>query len=236
MSTSTIRATKESREALARYQLLETAGVLRMKVEDAPALYGHLRDTLDRAERDINDGRLPMARDRLGEVAAGLVAKDQAIEDQRRTLEQTTLAEARGADTKQLESGARTRDGWLWLLSKEKYEVDRREAGRLFREKWSRAVDSLPSCIAGSVGGGGDAPSTSAAHAKFELDSLRFHMRRSVGARSAARLYWLLEEVVGKGETVRKLSGGKDRDGEVMVAELGIALDLAGVFLGAVRI
>jgi hypothetical protein len=41
--------------------------------------------------------------------------------------------------------------------------------------------------------------------------------------------------VVGRGETARQLANGDGHKAEGVAIELGFALDLAGVYLGAVR-
>lgn len=126
------------------------------------------------------------------------------------------------------------------LALRGRYSPGRVEAGRRFREKFNRATDdSMKSCL--SDGGAGavpeDAPCSHAArsHARFEIEGVQRHMQSSAGLASGVLLFERLVAVVGRGETVRQLAGGDGHKADALVVELGFALDLAGVYLGAIR-
>ncbi|MDP1599002.1 hypothetical protein [Phenylobacterium sp.] len=236
----TIRPTASMVAAVTAKQLSEVLIALRNTIEGNPQLYGRQTRKLDRAERAIFDRRFNDARELMADMQQGIEARDQAASMQAAAQEQEALSEARGAPTSKTETGVATRDGWLWLVNKGRYSAGRVEAGRRFREKFSKATDdSMKSCLADGAAGAvsEDAPCSHAArsHARFEIEGVQRHMQSSAGLASGSLLFERLVAVVGRGETVRQLAGGKDREAEGLAIELGFALDLAGVYLGAVR-
>lgn len=237
MTRTALKATARMKDELAARQLDGILRLLRSKIESDPKRYGGLGSKLTRAERSVLDGRLVDAREQIIEIERSIDEKDEAAATEAQLSEQERLSEARGVPTARAESGVAMRDGWLWLVAKGRFSASRVASGRLFREKYERAYPgaSVKSCLADGGGGGDANPVASNAHAKFEIQGVRLHMESSVGHHTAAALFTLLEDVVGKGDTVRRLAKGDDRKSEGLVVELGLALDLAGVYLGAVR-
>lgn len=235
---STVRPTPAMVAALTARQLTDVLNSLRGKTEANPKLYGRQTQALSRAERAIFDKRFQEAREILGGVQAGIVERDQAEQDRAASAEHEALGDARGTPTARTETGVATRDGFLWLVNRKRYTQARVEAGRLFREKYAKAIGgSVRSCLNDTVGGGGDASPTAAQiHAKFEVEGVRRHLRGAVGESSGEAIYSLLEAVCGRGETVRQLASGEDRKADALAVELGFALDMAGVYLGTVRV
>lgn len=208
---------------------------LRSRIEGNPTLYGGMLAKLEKAEIATDNGHIAQAGDRILEIEQFIADKDEAVATAAQLAEQEALSDARNTPTAKADSGVSTRDGWLWLLSKKRYSGPRVEAGRIFREKFTKAEASLKSCIGDSNGGGGTgAPLGN--HARFELDGVKKHMVSAVGSTTGEALYSLIAAVVGRGETVRSLTDGDDRKADAKAVELGLALDLAGVYLGAVRI
>lgn len=238
VSSTALKSNRTMKDQLAARQLTDRVQVIRSRIEGDPRRYGGLGSRLDRAERSIMDRRLVDARDHLIDIEQAIAAKDEAAQTKAQQEEQERLAEARNSPTDKTETGVATRDGWLWLERKKRFTGTRLQAGRIFREKYAKATgSSVKSCIAESTGGGGgDAtPTASQVHARFEIDGVRAHMRSAIGQTNGGALFSLLEEVCGKGETVRSLVDGDDRKADAKVIELGFALDLAGVYLGVAR-
>lgn len=232
----TITASRRAKDEVEKRHLTNILQLLRGKIEGNPKLYGGLISKLERAERAVFDGHHVQARDQIIEIERIIDEKDETAATQAQQAEQAKLAASRDQPTHTADSGASTRDGWLWLLNKQRFTGGRTEAGRVFREKYERSQGSLKSCISGVTSGGGDATiSGEQSHARFELDGVRKHMASAVGATSGEALYQLLVAVVGRGDTVRQLVDGNDRKADGKVIELGFALDLAGVYLGVIR-
>lgn len=239
MTRTAIKSNARMKDELATRQLDGILRLLRGKIEGDPQRYGGLGSRLSRAERSVLDGRLVDAREQIIEIERAIDEKDEAAANAAQQAEQERLSEARHQPTARAESGVSTRDGWLWLVSRKRFSAARIEAGRLFREKYAKAQPgaSVKSCLHDGVGGGGDAtPVAGNSHARFEVEGVERHMASSVGHQSGGSLFALLVSVVGQGETVRQLAKGDDRKAEGLVVELGFALDLAGVYLGAVRV
>lgn len=238
MSTvTTLRASPEAANYFAATQLLGVLEVVRRKIEDRPRVLGAFRGAADKVARSIQDRRLDDARDQIGDLLTWIAVRE---EDERTALqasEQERLAQARGQDTDTADDGSRTRDGYIWLRRKGKIIGSRAEAGEKLREHFANAESPLRSCINDQPGGGGGNASPSEAYglARFELDGLKGHMKSAVGSGRASYLYALLEAVVGRGETIRQITGNKDREGERVVVELCCALDMAAARFGMVR-
>lgn len=236
MTRTALKSSPRMKDELAQRQLGVILQRLRSKIEGDPTRYGGLGMKLSRAERSTLDGRIVDAREQIIEIERIIDEKDEAAKTEAMLAEQERLSDARGAPTAKAESGVSTRDGFLWLVGKKRVSAARAEAGRLFREKYEKAhAAPVKSCLADGGGGGNATPLASNSHAKFEIEGVRRHMESSVGSHTAGSLFSLLEAVCGKGDTVRQLAKGDDRKADVMVAELGLALDLAGVYLGAIR-
>lgn len=238
MTATTLKANRKMKEEAAVRSLNDELLVLRQRIESDPERYGGVAKLLERAERSALARNLPAARDDLIELKQRMEERDAALDVAAQQAEQARLSEARGAPTHKSETGVSTRDGWLWLVNKGRFSPSRVEAGRLFREKFTRATDdSMKSCLNDSAGGaGGDGnPMAARAHARFELDGVKRHMASSVGSATGGRLYDLACAIVGRGDTARQIASGDGHKADGVVIELGFALDLAGVYLGSVR-
>lgn len=238
MTSTALKSNPRMKDALAVRLLSEKAQVVRAVLESDPKLYGGTQTKMERLDRAIFSRHLEQARDLIDDLDQVIAAKQEAAAIHAGAQEREALAETRGAPTVKTETGVATRDGWLWLVNKGRYSPGRVEAGRLFREKFSKATDdSMKSCLNDSGGGGaGDGnPMAARLHAQFEIDGVRSHMRSAVGLLAGATLFDLLTAVCGRGETVRQIAAGDDRKADAKAIELGFALDLAGVYLGAVR-
>lgn len=240
MTTSTkLRATPEMIAQRTKQELEGMLTGVRQQFEGNPQRYGRPTQKFDQAERAIFDKRFQQARDHLIDLQQHMDARDEAAEAEAQAKEQERLADARNTPTVRTETGVSTRDGWLWLVNKGRYSPGRVEAGRLFREKFLKATDDpMKSCLNDSPGGGGgDAnPMAGRLHAQFEVEGVKRHMVSSVGQVTGAALFDRLCAVVGRGETARQLANGDGHKAEGVAIELGFALDLAGVYLGAVRV
>lgn len=239
MTATALKSNRQMKEELALRSLTDELQVLRLKIDNHPDRYSGFGKLLERAEASVLARNVRGARDDLIAIKQRLDERDAELDTAARLAEQEKLSDARGAPTHKSETGVATRDGWLWLVNKGRYSPARVEAGRLFREKFTRATDdSMKSCLNDTVGGsGGDSnPMAARKHAQFEINGVRSHMISSAGYLAGDRLFALMCDVVGNGQTIRQRSGGKDRDADAMTIELGFALDLAGVYLGAVRI
>lgn len=242
MTATTLKANRKMKEEAAVRSLNDELLVLRQRIESDPERYGGVGRLLERAERSALARNLPAARDDLIELKQRMEERDAAFDVAAQQAEQARLAEARGAPTHKSETGVSTRDGWLWLVNKGRFSPARVEAGRRFREKFSKAMDdSMRSCLNDSVGGSGEDanPTSGRSHARFEIEGVKRHMISSAGQAAGAHLFDRLCAVVGRGETARQLAADEGRvDGhktEAVAMELGFALDLAGVYLGAIR-
>lgn len=239
MTATALKSTPQMKEALALRSLDDELQVIRQKVEGSPDRYSGFGKLLDRAAGAIQARNVRGARDDLISIKQRLAERDAELDTAAQQAEQARLSEARGAPTHKSETGVSTRDGWLWLVNKGRYSPARVEAGRLFREKFTRATDDpMKSCLNDSTGGGaGDGnPMAARLHAQFEIDGVRKHFVSSVGQASGAHLFDRLSAIVGRGDTARQIAGGDGHKAEGVVIELGFALDLAGVYLGAVRV
>jgi len=148
---------------------------------------------------------------------------------------QAALLEERGVETVTAKNGHRSRDGWLWLRAKAGLTPEQREAGD--RWTWDYAAvrsDSMKSCLAESMNGApsGD-PAVRKAEAGGRMSAARRHIRHSIGDE---RLADLLDAVCGRGETVREMAGGDGRGVASLTAEARIALNMAAVSYGIVRV
>lgn len=239
MTATALKSNRQMKEELALRSLTDELQVLRLKIDNHPDRYSGFGKLLERAEASVLARNVRGARDDLIAIKQRLDERDAELDTAARLAEQEKLSDARGAPTHKSETGVATRDGWLWLVNKGRYSPARVEAGRLFREKFTKATDdSMKSCLndgTGGVGGDGN-PLAARMHARFELDGVRKHMASSAGAVTGGRLYDLACAIVGRGETARQIANGDGHKAETVAVELGFALDLAGVYLGAVRI
>lgn len=241
MAAAMLTASPAQIEALWAKELGEIARTLRRRVDNHPGRYGGCDAKLDAAERSIQDKRLLNARDQITAVTRLMEERDASVGVKEALAEQEKLGDLRGAPTHQADAGNLTRDGWLWLKAKGRFDTTRRAAGDHFREKFNKATDSLRSCTGDQTGGGGEGPSAIYSNAKFELDGVKLHMRRAAGEDTGRALFNLLSAVCGQGATVRQIAKGEettakiDRRSDALVIELGLALDMAGVYFGMIR-
>ena len=229
-----LQSTRRMKDEMALRSARMALQGLRSRIEGNPSLYGGMLAKLEKAEIAAENGHIVQAGDRILEIEKFIAEKDEALATEARLAEQEALAEARNVPTDKADSGVRTRDGWLWLVRKGRYTAARMQAGEVFREKFTNAEASLKSCIGDTTGGGGGAAPI-CNFAAFELDGVKKHMASSVGHETGGALYSLLCAVVGRGDTVRGLADGDERKADAKTVELGLALDLAGVYLGVVR-
>lgn len=238
MSATKLRATPGMINEANKRELSGVLSGLIQRFESNRPRYGYPTGRIDRIDRAIFDGRFEQAREGMLELERAMNDKDEAAAADDQAKEQERLAEARNAPTARTETGVSTRDGWLWLVNKGRYSTARVEAGRQFKELYARATDDpMPSCINDGTGGRGEGDHMERRiSAQTKVNAIRQRIIDGVGMVSGANLYELLCLVVGQGVTVRQLAGGKDRESEAKVIELGFALDVAGVYLGAVRV
>lgn len=242
MTAAAIKSNGKMKEELALRSLGDELQVLRLRVDNNPDRYSGFGKQIEHAENCVMSRNVKGARDSLIAIKQRLEERDARLETASRLAEQAKLSDARGAPTHKSETGVSTRDGWLWLVNKGRFSPARVEAGRRFREKFSKAMDdSMRSCLNDSVGGSGEDanPTSGRSHARFEIEGVKRHMISSAGQAAGAHLFDRLCAVVGRGETARQLAADEGRvDGhktEAVAMELGFALDLAGVYLGAIR-
>lgn len=241
MSTASLKATPHQMDALAAKRLREYATRLRQRNERTPGRYGRIGDRLDAAGYSIDQSLYATALDQLKAIETHMDGADAEVGVRQSLVEQESQGDRRDAPTHTTESGSQTRDGWRWLLAKGRIDDRRRPIGERFREIHDKAQDSLRSCLADGTGGGDQNVAATYNHAKFELDGVRLHMRRSAGEETGAALYQLITAVCGRGDTVRALAASqvdetkKDRKADALTIELGLALDMAGVYFGMIR-
>lgn len=148
---------------------------------------------------------------------------------------QDALLAERGVETVAAKSGHRSRDGWAWLRAKANLTPAQRDTGD--RWSWDYAetrTDGVKSCLSEGVHG---AVATDPAERKHDaakrINGARKHIRLATGDE---RLADLLDAVCGRGETVREMAGGDDRKALYLTAEARIALNMAAVSYGVLRV
>jgi hypothetical protein len=232
----TITASRRAKDEVERRHLTIILQHLRSKAEGNPQRYGGIGSRIDRAERAVLDGHYVQAREHVEAIDIFMLDKDETADIQAQQAAAAKLAEARDEPTATAESGVSTRDGFLWLANKGRLTKARVDAGLAFRQKYAKAHGvPVKSCLDDSGGGGDATPVAGNSHAKFEIDGVRKHIISSVGHATGSALIKLLEEVCGEGGTVRKLASGDAKKADILEAEFGLALDLAGVYLGVIR-
>lgn len=223
----TLKATEGQSQALYRHKITERARIVRGRVEAVPGAG-------QQAKMDSVDNRIRLAHYTL---AADLMDHiDQALDRHRQSVEAAHMAAAghaqdqllaeRGTETFEVGS-VRSRDGWLWLKARKRLTSAQSDAGDKFGALYRGATRDTLSTSANDNGGESkvDAMDVYSA-ARQKLAAVKRHI---TGATGAERLFDLLVNVCGRGDTLRSLAGGDDRLAGCMEADLKTALDMASV-------
>lgn len=236
---TTLRAKDVARISLDWKKLEARSALLRGRVEAKPG--AGMEGPMKSAESHIRARFMDKATEALERVTDGLEAYDRKVLD----TENRQSAEAqdkdlatKGIDTLRTATGVGQRHGMLWLIEKKRLTGDRRRAAEAWSVDYAMVQqDSLRSCLNDNGRGGSDGPSQSIIEkrvaASHRLKRVRSHIVASTGS---ARLADLAEAVCGRGDNVRALAGGSQALADRTETELMIALDMAAVSYGILRV
>lgn len=121
------------------------------------------------------------------------------------------------------------RDGLLWLVARNRISTAQRMAGERYRAIYAVLFASpVRSCIADTIGSSpGDALTVAKANARQALDRAR-----KIALAGDLALIRLVDEVAGKGSTIRDLAGGDRHRADGLEVELKVALRLLAKHFG----
>lgn len=236
---SRLSANDNTRIALQWRKIVARATLLRGRVEASPG--AGMDGVLKAAEQHINARFMDKANEALDRITDGLedfAAKVAERTERAAAADHDKVLEAKGIDTLRGETGVGQRHGMLWLIEKKRLSGDRRRAAEAWSADYSLvSADGLKSCLNDNGGGGGDGVPQQfierKAAARYRLDRAHTHLRQATGSN---RLAGLVDAVCGRGDTVRALANG-DKDRAAMIeTELMVALDMAGVSYGILRL
>lgn len=237
----TLAASKTARIALEWRKLGERLALVRGRVEAMPR--AHMDGPLRAAENRFNLRQYDKTVEALDRIDDGLQQYRLTLAEQELkagAAEQDAHLAAQGVDTERTVSGVGQRHGLLWLIAKKRLNPDRRRAG----ESWSNDYalirsDGLRSCLNDNASGGAandDMASTAAKKITDAKDRLRCARQHITWATGSARLADLLDAVCGRGETLRVLANNDKDRAALLEVELQVALDMAAVSYGVVKI
>lgn len=121
------------------------------------------------------------------------------------------------------------RDGLLWLVAKKRITAAQRMAAERYRTIYAVLFASpIRSCIADTIGSApGDALTVAKANARQALDRAR-----KIALADDLTMIRLVDEVAGKGSTIRDLAGGDKHRADTLEVELKVALRLLARHFG----
>jgi hypothetical protein len=215
--------------SLVKRQLFDLLEVMRIRADNDQGC-GQV-PTLKKAEQALQAGRTEDAGRLIREVEGALDQRASDREAASAMKAQERQAKRRGVPTAQATDGPATRDGFVWLALKGRLTRNRYDAGQRYSTLYAKArSDSIRSALNDDVGGApGDGPTDARLRAVFELDAANLHIYRAMGEEQGRRLVNLLENVCGRGETLREIAGGDDRKALALEVDLMTALDMEAV-------
>lgn len=224
---TTLKATATARIALERRKLEGRLMAVRGRAEALPQL--NLGGLLAGAENRLSLLQFDRCAEMLNDVdsriekhQADLTAAEMAAAGQA----QDQLLAQRGVETA-MDGSTRTRDGWRWLKSRRPPRLSSTQiiTGDRFAALWVAANRDTLSTSANDNGSESKVDALDAlSAAKAKLGRLARHFDDAMGSE---RLFDLLANVCGRGETLRALAGGDDRRAAGYEIELKLALDMA---------
>lgn len=235
----TLTAKDTQRIALQWRKIEARAALLRGRVEAMPG--AGMEGVLRAAEQHIKSRFMDKATDALDRITDGLehfAEKEVQRHEREAASAHDKELEAKGVDTIRSTTGVGQRHGMIWLVEKKRLAGDRRRAAEAWAADYSLVrSDGLKSCLNDNAKGGSDGPSQQfierKAAARYRLDRAHDHLRHATGS---SRLANLIDAVCGRGDSVRSLAGGNQTAAERMEAELMVALDMACVSYGILRL
>jgi hypothetical protein len=173
--------------------------------------------------------------------AAAIVAEAQASEraeslaTSRGIAEQVALAHDRGEEVEEAQRGpvrVLTRDGLLWLIQKGRLNAAQRSAAERFRRDYAIVhLVGVGSCLGGDGGAAATGSTDNAIVMKLEA-ARRLERVRKEALHRDERLVTIVDEVVGRGRTIRECAKGSKPLAEMLEAELCVALRLLAAWYG----
>ena len=229
---SKLTASQQACHALIRRRHEEKLGILRRSIEDDP--HSGLTSRLSRAEHQLMHGDLAGCGDTMIEIDQALNHRAEQRATDAAIAQTVTIAKARSETVEQDGAALRptairilNRDGLLWLKAKKRLPSAELAALERYRALFDKVhsgptADSTQAVERGPPKGSGADGSAdlSRVQAIWELDEAR----EAVGHDEA--LLWLLNEVAGKGSTLRDLANGDERQAGKLETELRVAARL----------
>lgn len=235
----TLTAKDNARIALQWRKIESRAALLRGRVEATPR--AGMDGVLRAADQHIKARFMDKAVEALDRITDGLIdfaAKEAQREEREAAAAHDKELEAKGVDTIRSTTGVGQRHGMIWLVEKKRLTGDRRRAAEAWAADYSLVrSDGLKSCLNDNAKGGSDGPSQQfierKAAARYRLERAHDHLRHATGSN---RLADLIDAVCGRGDTVRAIAGGDKDKAAIVETELMVALDMACVSYGILRI
>lgn len=235
----TLTAKDSARIALQWRKIEARADLLRGRVEATPR--AGMEGVLRAADQHIKARFMDKAIDALDRIDSGLIdftEKEAQRHEREAAAAHDKELEAKGVDTHRTTTGVGQRHGMIWLVEKKRLTGDRRRAAEAWAADYSLVrSDGLKSCLNDNAKGGSDGPSQQfierKAAARYRLERAHDHLRHATGS---SRLAYLIDAVCGRGDTVRSIAGGDKDRAAVVEAELMVALDMACVSYGILRL
>ena len=232
--TARLKSTPAMGSSLVKRQLVDLLDAMRVRADNDPGC--GQAPKLNRAAQEIFAGRFEQAGKLIREAEEVLLERSAQQDHERATALADAQAKLRGVETVRIGKGPSTRDGFLWLIQKGRVSASRRDAGLRYGELYSRArSDGIRSCMNDDIrGGDSEGPAEAKLRATFALEAANRHILASMG-QAGKRLVRLLEAVCGRGETLRELAKGDDREARALEADLLTALDMHALHLAGKR-
>lgn len=235
----TMTAKDTARIALQWRKIEARAALLRGRVEATPG--AGMDGVLRAADQHIKARFMERALDALDRIDSGLLSfaeRETERQEREAAAAHDKELEVTGVDTHRTTTGVGQRHGMIWLVEKKRLTGDQRRAAEAWAADYSLVrSDGLKSCLNDNAKGGSDGPSQHfierKAAARYRLDRARDHLRQATGSN---RLANLIDAVCGRGDTVRSIAGGDKDKAAIVEAELMVALDMAGVSYGILRL
>lgn len=235
----TLTAKQSARVALQWRKIEARASALRGRVEVSPG--AGMDGVMRAADQHIKARFMDRAVEALDRITDGLIAfeeKEMKRREREAAAAQDRELEAKGIDTSRTSTGVGQRHGMIWLIEKKRLSGDRRRVAEAWSADYALVQShGLKSCLNDNAKGASEGPSQQfierRAAARYRLDRAHDHLRHATGS---GRLANLIDAVCGRGDSVRSLAGGNQTVAERMEAELMIALDMACVSYGILRV
>lgn len=230
--SETLKATRAMQNAAEKRRLTDVLAALRSKAEADPG--GGLMRRVGDAEGVLQKGDLFGTRTRIQEMATWVA--DRADQQNVAVSLATTvhLATARKETIEPSATGFQilNRDGMAWLTKKGRLVGSAKSAAERYRDTFEAAHGSLASALGEPERGRkvfqGFVPSEARHTAIWDLDEAR---KEALG--SDQGLITLMDEVAGRGTTLRDLAKGDKHQADRLETEFLVACRLLARFYGS---